>query len=418
MQLERVALFDRRSLLIASAFLLALFALSLLNEYSNYKQLTRFDSAELEALVQNHYIKTKENKTYSVLKLRFGDKSFYTTGSKHWRDLVGRTLHVRIWTQNIGFVDYLCGFYAHSVVLHVKPDLAANVALSKRIAAQHEDAMMGELYGALFAATPMSPPLRDKLAASGTSHLLAISGFHLGVIAALIYALLTSPYRYVQARYFPYRHRRRDLFMIAATLCLGYLLFLGWVPSMLRAVGMMLIAFWLYDRGVKVVSMQNLALTVALLLCLWPSLIFSVGFWLSVMGVYYIFLYLRYFGERPLWQSYILLGVWVYVMMVPVSLWLFGTFSLYHPLSIVWSLVFTLFYPLVLLLHVSGYGGLFDGSLLWAMGHLEVSEVTLSSPMFGLQVTLSLLALWRRRFAWGALGLGFGLTCSALYEVA
>ncbi len=418
MQLERVALFDPRSLFFASAVLLALFALSLIGEYSDYKQLTRFDTAELDVQVQNHYLKTKENKTYSVLKLRFGDKSFYTTGSKHWRDLSGRTLHVRVWTERIGFWDYLRGFYAHSVVLHVKPDLASNVALARKIAAQHEDAMMGELYGALFAATPMRPQLRQKLAASGTSHLLAISGFHLGVITALIYALLSLPYRRLQGRYFPYRHRRRDLFVIAATLSLGYLLFLGWVPSMLRAFAMMIIAFWLYDRGIKVVSMQNLALTVALLLALWPSLLFSVGFWLSVMGVYYIFLYLRYWGDRPLWQSYVLLGTWVYVMMVSVSLWLFGTFSLYHPLSVVWSLLFTFFYPLALLLHVSGFGGVFDGALLWAMGHLEVHEVTLSSPMFGLHVTLSLLALWRRRFAWAALGLGVWFTCSALYEVA
>ncbi|MEA1920984.1 MAG: ComEC/Rec2 family competence protein [Campylobacterota bacterium] len=417
MRLERVALFDTRSL---GLFLLAIFIIastSLLFEYTQYRELKTFDDAEVEAQVINHYIKTKNEKTYSVLKLRFQGKGVYTIASKDLKNLRGRTVGLRVWTKRLTFLDYLKGFYIHSVLLHVKPDLALYEKARRAIASQHHNVLMQELYGALFTAAPMRPELREKLSASGTSHLLAISGFHLGVLSLILLALFTAPYRFFQERYFPYRHRHRDLFMLSAVVMLGYLIFLGFIPSLLRAFAMMLIAYFLYDRGMKVISMQTLALTVLLLSALWPTLIFSMGFWLSVSGVFYIFLFLKYFSDLKKWQIALGIAVWVYLMMLPISLYLFETFSLYHPLSILWSLLFLPFYVASLLLHVMGFGGLFDGVMLNAFQTLEGKDSSVLLSVLLLHVSVSVLAIFFKRALLFSFLIALTIAVVAVYQV-
>jgi competence protein ComEC len=418
MTIERVALFDTRSFRLFLFFIIILASLSLLFEYSRYRDLKAFDTAEIEASVLNHYLKTKNSKTYSVLKLQALGKSFYTIASKDLKHLRGRTVLLRIWTKRLNFLEYLKGFYVHSVLLHVKPKLAQNHRISKYIAKQHHNVLMQELYGALFTATPMSPELRDKLSASGTSHLLAISGFHLGVLSLIVLGLLSWPYRFFQGRYFPYRHGHRDLFIITALVMLVYLLFLGWIPSLLRAFVMMVVGYILYDRGIKVISMQTLGVSILLLLALWPTLLFSLGFWLSVSGVFYIFLFLKYFADLKPWQIGVGIAIWVYMMMLPISLFLFESFSLWHPLSIVWSIAFFPIYLLSLLLHLIGLGGLFDDVLLSGFYQIQGQKVTFSLSLLVLHVTLSLSAIFYRRALYLSAVFAVFIAVIAIYQVA
>ncbi|MCB5267736.1 MAG: ComEC/Rec2 family competence protein, partial [Candidatus Cloacimonetes bacterium] len=81
------------------------------------------------------------------------------------------------------------------------------------------------------------------------SHLLAISGFHLGVLSTVLFFLVRPMYRLFQKRYFPYAHANRDTFIFVACCLLLYMLFLGTPPSLLRAFGMLVVGFVLYDRG-------------------------------------------------------------------------------------------------------------------------------------------------------------------------
>jgi competence protein ComEC len=143
--------------------------------------------------------------------------------------------------------------------------------------------------------------------------------------------------------------------------------------------------------------MQTLFLTVALLLALFPTLLFEIGFWLSVLGVFYIFLYLIHFKEYNRYITLITLSIWVYLMMLPYSLALFGNFSLYHPLSVLLSIAFTLFYPLSIFLHLIGFGNIFDGYLDTLLT-LEIHPVTLhiSYPLLLLFLLLSLWSIKNR----------------------
>ena len=418
MTLERPELFDRRSLGVFLLAMLLVASFSLLRLYGNYLELKRFDTAQLDMQVLSHQIKTNKNKTYGLLKLHQDNLTLYTRVSKHYRNLQGRSIRVMFWPERITFASYLGGTFVRSAVLKLYPDLDVKERLARYIAAQHHNHDMGALYGALFFATPMHSTLRSKLSALGVSHLLAISGFHLGLLSAFVYGILYWPYRLVQSRYFPWRHRNRDLFVLTLIVLGAYLLFLGWIPSLMRAFVMLLVGYVLYDRGIKVLSMQTLFLSVVLLLALWPMLFFSIGFWLSVAGVYYIFLFLMYVGGFSKLLQAVVLSFGVYVMMLPLALYLFGTFSLWHPLSMVWTLLFTLFYPLSMLLHVIGWGAMLDVPILWMLEHVHAFGVALPFGILALHVTLSLLALRYRVAFILALALAIIIAIGAIKQVA
>lgn len=368
--IERVELFQsKKDLLFLSFFFLILLSFSLLFEYYKYQQLIKFDSALVDAKVLRQYTKTKtlnsgKIKTYQVLKLKSSNGyTFYTVSKKELQNLISKNIHLEIYTgdvDNITFYDYLKGFFAFSKILNIDNTVSFQDTLSSFIAKQHTSNNSIAIYEALYLAKPLPTKLQSNFSNLGIMHLVAISGFHLGVISAILFFLLKYPYRYFHNNFFPYRSYKVDSFIIIATVLLLYTVFLDSPPSLLRALVMLFIGFFLYDRGVKVLSMQTLLLTVLLILALFPRLFFAFGFWLSIAGVFYIFLFLIYAKNiRKIWQFF-LLPLFVYFMMLPYSLSIFGNFSLYHPLSIVYTTLFTLFYPISILLHIFGVGGSLD----------------------------------------------------------
>jgi len=165
--------------------------------------------------------------------------------------------------------------------------------------------------------------------------------------------------------------------------------------------------------------MQTLFMTIVLLLSLWPRLFFAMGFWLSVSGVYFIFLYLRYFSELPKSITFVAVPAWVYLMMTPIALVLFGNYSLYHPLSILWSILFTLFYPLALFLHLVGYGESLDGLLHFFLVQ-DLNGENFTFALFWLipYGVLALSALYTKKILYLLLFVAFGVSIAAVYEVA
>ena len=378
---------------------------SLLIEYNNYLHLTKFDSCIIEAQVLKQYTKTKQTKTgkiktYQVLKLKSSKGfSFYTSLPKKTPQLLGKKIKLEVWMGDISFYEYMSSFYSFSKLLYIYKEPSYKEKSQNFIASQHKEKNLATIYNALFSASVLTPKLQTQFSSLGISHLIAISGFHLGVLSAILFFLIKFPYKFLQERYFPYRSYARDSFVVIALILLSYLIFLDSPPSLLRAYGMLLIGFILYDRGIEVISMQTLFLSVLILLALFPRLLFSIGFFLSVSGVFYIFLFILYFKHlSKLWQFF-LLPFWVYICMLPYSLVIFGNFSLYHPLSILWTSLFTLFYPLSLLLHIFSLGDILDPLLKWLLGiKLDTIEMELSYGWLGVQVALSLAALYKKSF--------------------
>jgi competence protein ComEC len=86
-------------------------------------------------------------------------------------------------------------------------------------------------------------------------------------------------------------------------------------------------------------------------------------------------------------------------MMLPFSLYIFSSFSIYHPLSILWTSLFILFYPVSIFLHLISQGDLLD-TLVLRFIHLNnnLTSVSLSYSWVLIQLVLSLFATIRKIF--------------------
>jgi competence protein ComEC len=133
------------------------------------------------------------------------------------------------------------------------------------------------------------------------------------------------------------------------------------------------------------------------ILALFPKYIFSISLWFSVAGVFYIFLYLEYFKNLPKIAQFFLFNAWIYLAMNPITNFFFGTTSYLQLLSSALTLIFTFFYPFVAVLHLLGYGGVFDEYLL-KMFQLTPysSEVLTPWWFFVLYILFSLVSIKKK----------------------
>jgi competence protein ComEC len=303
---------------------------------------------------------------------------------------------------NIGFIDYLGGMYCRSRIIRVEsaPDTVAS-RLAHKISQQHQDEQMRSFYKAIFLAYPVKRELRQKIASLGVSHLVALSGFHLGILWGVLYAILLFFYKPLQKRYFPYRYDLLDIGMVVMAI-LGYYLWLtGFPPSLVRSYAMMLIGWSMLLMGIELISFTFLATVSLALLALFPALLVSLSFWLSVGGVFYIFLVLQYCRRASSWViSLICIPVGIFVLMQPVVHYFFALATPYQLLSPILSILFIVFYPLVFVLHLLGYGDLFDMPLerLFSLPS-DFQGSGSQMPIWGLVVyaALSLMAIWNRK---------------------
>ncbi len=418
-KLERVDLFDLKSGSLFFLFLLFIASLSLSYEYYQFAQLKTFDDPLIRAEVIDQEVRLIGDVPKTSMKLRLENgASVRVALSPYLRDLRGREVLVELQVAKVTFLDYLKGFRTRGVITEVYPQLSLKEQWYRRIASLHEDQWMRELYGALFVATPMSQEFQSLVGAMGLSHILSISGYHYGIISLIAYFLLRSPYRWLQNRYFPYRHGNRDLFFMVVGILFLYLWALEFIPPMVRAFGMIAIGYWLYDRGIKIVSLQTLSITVGVLLAFFPKLFFSLGFWFSSFGVLSIFIFIRYYEYWKPWQIFLALHIWCYLVLLPISLSIFGTFGWWHIGSIPLALLFNLYYPAVLVLHLTSWGDWFDPYLLQMFESGDSNRVMIPMWVGILSVALALGAMWRKEAFWVLGILGLATLGSAIYQIA
>lgn len=399
---EKVPLFARKTEWLAfSLLLLLLFSLNLLYHYRDYRQFSDTPFLRLDATVLSQYVKyNTKNRPYTVLKLQSGSLIFYTTTREDLKPLKNRALSLTIVTKKIPFHRYLGTFYAPSFNLGLLPEETTfRTAVQRWIAGQHDAPLAADLYSTLFLAEAVGKKLREAVSDFGISHLIALSGYHLGFLGAIIWLLFNPLYTFFQQRFFPYRNRHADLGLLAAGLLLGYMLFVGTPPSLLRAYGMLAVGLFLFHRWIDLLSFATLAVTVGLLIAFAPWLLFSIGFWFSVVGVFYIYLFLHYFrGLRPL-VLVPLLNLFIFAAMLPVVHVLFEKFTFFQLLSPLLSLLFALFYPVAILLHLLGLGYLLDPFLLRLFDTEMIRfELSVSLPFLGFYLLASFLAVFHRRY--------------------
>lgn len=116
----------------------------------------------------------------------------------------------------------------------------------------------------------VSKMIRDLFAKTGAAHLLAVSGFNVGIVAmgAMLILKMFS---------FPWRLR----FLLAIAIVIFYALLTGMMAAVVRAMlmGSVFLAGYLFEREVDIFN--SLALSACLILIVSPFQIFDIGFQLS-----------------------------------------------------------------------------------------------------------------------------------------
>ncbi|WP_162965624.1 ComEC/Rec2 family competence protein [Helicobacter pylori] len=411
--------------LLCGVILSLLLAINLYLEYLNYQKLDFSKPTSLSAQILLQYPKTKDQKTYFVLKLQSKGMIFYTTIKEPLKNLQYR--HAQFFGR-IKFCSFLeslksCFFQTYSFSLTRKQDLKSH--WRHFIDSAHSSALAGNLYRALFIGDSLNKDLRDRANALGINHLLAISGFHLGILSVSVYFLFSLFYTPLQKRYFPYRNAFYDIGVLMWVFLLGYLLLLDFLPSFFRAFLMGLLGFLACFFGVRLLSFKLLVLACCIAIALLPKLLFSVGFLLSVCGVWYIFLFLKHTEIFFKTSSFLMrslqaisLSVLVFLNMLIIAHAFFPMFSPYQLFSIPLGLIFIVFFPLSLLLHAVGLGSLLDRILNMP---LAIPTISVPSPLWLLGAHLFLTILSARFFkvylSMNVLSAGFFLYCCYQYII-
>ncbi|RVY72140.1 ComEC family DNA internalization-related competence protein [Helicobacter pylori] len=402
-----------------------LLAINLYLEYLNYQKLDFSKPTNLNAQILLQYPKTKDQKTYFVLKLQSKNMIFYTTIKEPLKNLQYRHAHFFGRIKSCSFLESLksCFFQTYSFSLTRKHNFKSHVR--HFIDSAHSNALVGNLYRALFIGDSLNKDLRDRANALGINHLLAISGFHLGILSVSVYFLFSLFYTPLQKRYFPYRNAFYDIGVLVWVFLLGYLLLLDFLPSFFRAFLMGLLGFLACFFGVRLLSFKLLILACCIAIALLPKLLFSVGFLLSVCGVWYIFLFLKHAQAFFKTSSFlarsfqvISLSVLVFLNMLIIAHAFFPMFSPYQLFSIPLGLIFIVFFPLSLFLHAVGLGSLLDHLLNMP---LTIPTISIPSPLWLLGAHLFLTILSVRFFkvylSMNVLSAGFFLYCCYQYII-
>lgn len=171
----------------------------------------------------------------------------------------------------------------------------------------------------------LPPDIVEAFRLSGTSHILALSGYNVSILVAFFLALL------------PPVIGRRPAFVLIAVFLLAFLVLTGVPASLLRATGMaslLLVARWV---GRRASAGRLLALVVTLLLVVQPSLLADIGFLLSAVSTWGLIALAPRLEERLRLPSFLRVSLGTtlaaFLFTLPILLPTFGRLALVAPLA-------------------------------------------------------------------------------------
>ena len=253
----------------------------------------------------------------------------------------------------------------------------------------------------------------EALRATGLTHLIAISGFHVGLVAGFFALFAAGVWRLLPGlgRWLP---RPQAAAIVALVGALFYAAVAGWELPTVRTVLMIavVVVARLARRSLRVAD--SLALAAAAIVLVDPLSLLTAGFWLSFVGVAWLVWCLPRMDEQRLVPGF-LTAQWVATLgLLPLTAVLFGQASLAGPVANLvaipwWSLVVV---PLSLL--GTGLEGLHPGWGGWAW-RLAAWCFDLSWPLFGWLADSRFSLWWLPEARWYALPLALvGAFCLLL----
>jgi len=389
----------KKEFLVVIFILITIILTRLFFIYQDYSKLKNLDHYYYTDAQVETVFKDQNRTTLLKLNSKDGYKFYLRTKNNDINNL--DWLKVKIKPQkSITFIKYLRGFIAQGDVIQKSADgFDVKRSLRESIADQHISKTLKSFYSTIFLADQLDNRLREAITALGSSHLVALSGFHLGIIWVIIFSILFLPYKIIKSRFFPWRNTKIDLGFISLVILALFVLFVGYPPTLIRAYFMILIGWMLLVFGVELVSFELLLFALLLIVAIAPTLILSVGFWLSIIGVFYIFLILKWLQDYPAWLlTFIIIPLGIFIFMFPIAHYFFGATSIWQLLSPLLSVVFILFYPISALLHAINLGWLFDKEILWLLNlPKEFTEVEVPSGLIALYIISSLYAVFSKK---------------------
>ncbi|WP_095274206.1 ComEC/Rec2 family competence protein [Helicobacter sp. 11S03491-1] len=362
--------------------LVVVFVYSLGHKYYEFSKIDFSSPQEIHAQVLLQYEKFKkktskynQNATdhYFVLKLMDLERNiFYTISKEDIKMIANRYVRVYGQIRECSFMQFLksCYINAYSISLLHKRDFRDKIR--SYIDTQHQNDgnahnLIGNLYRALFIADPLDKSWREISNALGLAHIIAISGFHLGILSTFLYVLFRPFYRYFQRRYFSYRNEAYDLGGLVLIFMFGYLLLLDYQPSFFRSFIMAIVGFFVYFSGIRIFSFSLLFFVCLFCIAFFPALVLNAGFILSVAGVFYIFLFIKHFPKISKIPYWICFDIAIFLNITSIVHYFFPYFSPYQFISIPVSILFIIFFPLSLVSHFLRLGDFLDYFLLKAL---------------------------------------------------
>jgi competence protein ComEC len=246
------------------------------------------------------------------------------------------------------------GTSLRALLLRLRLRLVAGVAAS--FSTDAGGLISGLLIGG---SSALSAEWRDVLIATGTVHLVALSGFNISIIAGFLTLFL-------QTLSVP---RRWHIAVIGAMLAL-FVLMVGAGASVVRAAIMGMLVVLARSLGRRASVGNALVFSAALMVAVEPRILFfDVGFQLSFLatvGIIYLYPVLerltRTLPEFFKFKEALLMSIAAELSVFPVLLYQFGTFSLISPLI---NMIVVPFIPFIMLF---GFFGLVTSLLFSPLG--------------------------------------------------
>ena len=263
-----------------------------------------------------------------VVRLRaprgFSNPGGYDYEGELFRAGIGATGYVRTSPGN-RFLGLRAGAY---------PVLALRAAIVRHIERTLGDSpATGVIAGlAVGASHHISADQWRVFAATGTTHLIAISGLHVTMVAALAMVLAQVMWR-LPRRQAPRRARSDVSCLCGAVAALAYAALAGFSVPTQRTVVMLLCALAAIGLRRAQPPANVLALALIAVLLYDPHAVLTAGLWLSFVAVAAIVLGVGLLERtRPL-RAFLATQAVVSVALLPATAWLFGSVSLVAPVA-------------------------------------------------------------------------------------
>ena len=368
--------------IVSIILLIFIFLINLSIEYSKYLDFIDEEIYETKVEILNIY----EKPTNNILRLKAQDFDFFANIDKSEEIKKSDMLNIAIVSLNISFWNYLKGFYT-TIIYFDKIEKTPKFIdkIIEKINSNHEDEMIKELFQTLFLGTTISKELRDICTNYGISHVIALSGFHLAVLSFTIYWVLYFPYSFFHQRYFSYRNKKYDLILISLVFLFYYLILTDIIPSLLRAFVMLVSTIYFLRSNIKIVSYVNLFYTFLIVIAFFPKFLFSLGFWFSIIAVFYIFLFIQYFKNLNKYFQIIFFNVWMFLVFNPIVHFYFPQTTYEQFLSIIINILFAIFYVFEIVAHIFGFAICFDGFIKDFLSY-EMNVFIVKTPFYFLVI--------------------------------